>query len=143
MNHKFMAILHKEEDMFVADCPEVGTVSQGYTRKEAIANLKEATEAYLEVWPKETIFNSHYAEINMKKETDFKLLEKEIKKLDYPTPESLWKVVKRKVSLSDFDRMLGYLLRTHHILINRGAIVWTWNPQLADRIFLNRELLIK
>ncbi|MGQ9534882.1 MAG: type II toxin-antitoxin system HicB family antitoxin [bacterium] len=33
--------------MHVAECPEVGTVSQGYTIEEAIANLKEATELYL------------------------------------------------------------------------------------------------
>ncbi len=42
------AVLHKEDDLYVAECPEVGTVSQGYTIEEAIANLKEATELYLE-----------------------------------------------------------------------------------------------
>jgi len=45
------AVLHKEEDMYVADCPEVGTVSQGVTVEEALANLKEATELYLEEFP--------------------------------------------------------------------------------------------
>lgn len=44
----FTAVLHKEEDLYIAECPEVGTVSQGYTVEEAIANLKEATELYLE-----------------------------------------------------------------------------------------------
>ena len=44
----FTAVLHKEEDLYVAECPEVGTVSQGYTIEEALANLKEATELYLE-----------------------------------------------------------------------------------------------
>jgi predicted RNase H-like HicB family nuclease len=38
----------KEEDLYVAECPEVSTVSQGYTVEEAVANLKEATELYLE-----------------------------------------------------------------------------------------------
>ena len=47
----FTAVLHKEEDMYVAECPEVGTVSQGFTVEEAIANLKEATELYLEEFP--------------------------------------------------------------------------------------------
>ncbi|MDF2955274.1 type II toxin-antitoxin system HicB family antitoxin [Candidatus Alkanophaga liquidiphilum] len=42
------AIIRKEEDMYVAECPEVGTVSQGKTVEEAIQNLKEATELYLE-----------------------------------------------------------------------------------------------
>jgi predicted RNase H-like HicB family nuclease len=41
----------KEEDLYVAECPEVGTVSQGYTVEEALANLKEATELYLEEFP--------------------------------------------------------------------------------------------
>jgi predicted RNase H-like HicB family nuclease len=47
----FTAVLHKEDDIYVAECPEVGTVSQGYTIDEAIANLKEATELYLEEFP--------------------------------------------------------------------------------------------
>ncbi len=42
------AILYKEEDLYVAECPEVGTVSQGATIEEAVNNLKEATELYLE-----------------------------------------------------------------------------------------------
>ncbi|MFH1126889.1 MAG: type II toxin-antitoxin system HicB family antitoxin [archaeon] len=47
----FTAILEKEEDMYVARCPEVGTVSQGNTIEEALRNLKEATELYLEEFP--------------------------------------------------------------------------------------------
>jgi predicted RNase H-like HicB family nuclease len=42
------AVIHKEEDLYVAECPEIGTVSQGKSVDEAIANLKEATELYLE-----------------------------------------------------------------------------------------------
>ena len=49
----FTAILHKEEDVYVAECPEVGTVSQGRTVEEAVANLKEATELYLEEFPQD------------------------------------------------------------------------------------------
>ncbi len=45
------AIVHKEEDMYVARCPEIGTVSQGKTIEEAVNNLKEATEVYLEEFP--------------------------------------------------------------------------------------------
>jgi predicted RNase H-like HicB family nuclease len=47
----FMAVLHREQDLYVAECPEVGTVSQGHTIEEAIANLREATELYLEEFP--------------------------------------------------------------------------------------------
>ena len=45
------AVLHKEEDMYVAECPEVGTVSQGGSVEEALASLREATELYLEEFP--------------------------------------------------------------------------------------------
>jgi len=47
----FTAIVHKEEDLYVAECPEVGTASQGETIEEAIVNLQEATELYLEEFP--------------------------------------------------------------------------------------------
>ncbi|MBL7182921.1 MAG: type II toxin-antitoxin system HicB family antitoxin [Anaerolineae bacterium] len=47
----FTAVVRKEEDIYVAECPEVGTISQGYTIEEAVANLKEATELYLEEFP--------------------------------------------------------------------------------------------
>ncbi|WP_414551239.1 type II toxin-antitoxin system HicB family antitoxin [Anabaena sp. CCY 0017] len=48
MNRTFTATVYWEEDVYVAECPEVGTASQGETIEEAIANLKEATELYLE-----------------------------------------------------------------------------------------------
>ncbi len=49
----FTAVLCKDEDMYVAECPEVGTVSQGVTIEEAIANLREATSLYLLEFPAE------------------------------------------------------------------------------------------
>jgi len=52
------AVLHKEEDMWVAECPETGTVSQGKTLEEAIDNLREATELYLEEFPLEDVRKS-------------------------------------------------------------------------------------
>lgn len=45
------AVIHKEEDLYVAECPEVGTVSQGCSIEDAVKNLKEATELYLEEFP--------------------------------------------------------------------------------------------
>jgi len=41
----------QEENMYVAECTEVGTVSQGKTIEEAIDSLREATELYLEEFP--------------------------------------------------------------------------------------------
>ena len=53
----FSAVIHKEEDMYIAECPEVGTVSQGKTVDEALDNLKEATELYIsEFKPKSKSF---------------------------------------------------------------------------------------
>ncbi len=51
ISRTFTAVLYWEEDVYVAECPEVGTASQGETIEEAIANLKEATELYLEEFP--------------------------------------------------------------------------------------------
>ena len=45
------AAIRKKEDMYIAECLEVGTVSQGPTIEEATRNLKEATELYLEEFP--------------------------------------------------------------------------------------------
>lgn len=47
----FTAIIHKEGDIYVAECPEVGTASQGYSIEEAMKNIQEATELYLEEFP--------------------------------------------------------------------------------------------
>jgi len=45
----FTAIIRKGEKQFVALCPELDVVSQGYTVEEALKNLKEAVELYKEV----------------------------------------------------------------------------------------------
>jgi predicted RNase H-like HicB family nuclease len=37
--------------MYIAECPEVGTVDQGETIKQTIAGLKEATQIYLKEFP--------------------------------------------------------------------------------------------
>jgi len=47
----FTAVIHREEGLYVATCPELGTVSQGDSIENALANLKEATELYLEEFP--------------------------------------------------------------------------------------------
>jgi predicted RNase H-like HicB family nuclease len=48
MRHKFTAILEREDDGFVALCPELDIASQGQTIDEARANLQEAIELFLE-----------------------------------------------------------------------------------------------
>jgi len=51
MEQTFSVVVHKEKKIYVAECPEVGTFSQGKSIEEAIKNLKEATELYLEEFP--------------------------------------------------------------------------------------------
>lgn len=64
----FTAVVYKDSNLYVAECPEVGTASQGTTNEEAITNLKEATELYLEEFllvdggrPLLTTFEATYA----------------------------------------------------------------------------------
>ena len=47
------AIIHKEEERFVAECPDVGTASQAKSVEEALANLQEATKIYLDEFPQQ------------------------------------------------------------------------------------------
>ncbi|MCI5142389.1 MAG: type II toxin-antitoxin system HicB family antitoxin [Candidatus Electrothrix sp. ATG1] len=49
----FAAVVYKEDRFYVAHCPETGTASQGETIEEAVNNLREATELYLEEFPVE------------------------------------------------------------------------------------------
>ncbi len=45
---RLSAVIKKEGKWFVAWCPELDIASQGKTKKEAISNLREAIELYLE-----------------------------------------------------------------------------------------------
>lgn len=42
------SLIKKGEKQYVAVCPEVDIVSQGYTIEEALKNLKEAVDLYVE-----------------------------------------------------------------------------------------------
>jgi predicted RNase H-like HicB family nuclease len=44
-------LTHAEEGGYVAFNPETGTTTQGDTLDEALANLREAVELYLEEFP--------------------------------------------------------------------------------------------
>ena len=46
-------LIPAEEGGFVAFNPETGTTTQGETVAEAVCNLREATELYLEEFPME------------------------------------------------------------------------------------------
>jgi len=44
----FSAVIWEEEGQYVSRCPELGVASAGNTPKEALENLREAVELYLE-----------------------------------------------------------------------------------------------
>jgi predicted RNase H-like HicB family nuclease len=48
MSRRFTAIIEREDDGYVATCPELDVASQGGTVAEARANLSEAVELFLE-----------------------------------------------------------------------------------------------
>jgi len=47
---KYRVIIEQDEDgIFIAECPSLpGCISQGKTRKEALANIQDAIKGYLE-----------------------------------------------------------------------------------------------
>jgi predicted RNase H-like HicB family nuclease len=55
VNHKkFTVILREDSEGVSAQVVELpGCISEGKTKKEAIANIKEAIEGYLEAFPEE------------------------------------------------------------------------------------------
>ncbi len=56
MIRKACVVIEKDEHGFYAWCPELkGCQSQGATLEDAIANIKEAIELYLETLPEDEI----------------------------------------------------------------------------------------
>ena len=47
------AVIYPDDQtsLLVSECPELGVASQGTTEQEALANLREAVELYLEAFP--------------------------------------------------------------------------------------------
>jgi len=62
---KFTIILREEpEGGYSAQCIELpGAISQGENRKEALANIREAIEGYLEAFPEERNQLKHKQEL--------------------------------------------------------------------------------
>ena len=55
MTRQFTAVIEREDEGFVALCPELDVASQGDTIAEARANLQEALELFLETASPEEI----------------------------------------------------------------------------------------
>ena len=56
------AIIHKEENSYVALCPELDIASQGATIEESKNNLKEAVELFFECASEKEINQRYYGE---------------------------------------------------------------------------------
>jgi len=63
MFKQLTAIIEKEDDGYVALCPEVDVASQGDTVGEARANLKEALELFFEMASPEEINSRLHDEV--------------------------------------------------------------------------------
>ena len=63
MNYRVSVIIEREDNWFVAFCPELEVASQGKTVEEAKNNLKEAIELYLK--------HADPSEIDLPKEPPF------------------------------------------------------------------------
>jgi predicted RNase H-like HicB family nuclease len=50
MTYRFSALITKEDDWYVARCPELSVTSQGKDIESARATLPEAVELYIETW---------------------------------------------------------------------------------------------
>lgn len=57
------AIIEREDDMFVALCPQLDIASQGETIEAARANLQEALDLFFEAASAEEIKNRLHAEV--------------------------------------------------------------------------------
>jgi predicted RNase H-like HicB family nuclease len=55
MRHVLTAIIEREDDGYVALCPQLDIASQGTTVDEARANLQEALELFFESAPEDEV----------------------------------------------------------------------------------------
>jgi predicted RNase H-like HicB family nuclease len=53
--HKYSAVLTAEAAGYVSLCPELDIASQGETEQEALRNLEEAVDLFMEVAPEEEV----------------------------------------------------------------------------------------
>ena len=63
MNYQLTAIIEREDDGYVALCPELDIASQGETIEEARKNLQEALELFFESAPQEEIQKRLHGEV--------------------------------------------------------------------------------
>lgn len=60
---QFTAIIEREENQYVALCPELDIASQGDTVEEARTNLKEALELFFETASRQEVRDRLHSEV--------------------------------------------------------------------------------
>ena len=61
--HGYTANVEKEDDVYVALCPELDVASQGASIEQATTNLKEAVELFLECADPQEIARRQHGEV--------------------------------------------------------------------------------
>ncbi len=60
---KYTGVIQEEDGGFVSLCPELDIASQGDTVEEALRNLKEAVELFLECAPAEEVVRREHQSV--------------------------------------------------------------------------------
>ena len=60
---QFTAVIEREDDSYVAFCPELDIASQGESVEEARQNLKEAIELFFETASKQEVLERLHEEV--------------------------------------------------------------------------------
>jgi predicted RNase H-like HicB family nuclease len=60
---KYTAVINEEDGGYVSLCPELDIASQGDTVEEALRNLKEAVEMFLECAPADEVLRREHQNV--------------------------------------------------------------------------------
>jgi hypothetical protein len=62
---------------------------------------------------------------------------------EYPSKRQLWLSLKRKVMYQTFLVVIDYLEHCQKIVMNRGKIIWIWNPELVKKYMSKPHLIAR
>lgn len=62
---------------------------------------------------------------------------------DYPSKTKLWKSLPKKIMWSTLNSILDYLEYSGKIVINKGEIVWIWDPEGVRKLLKNKDLIVR
>ena len=59
---------------------------------------------------------------------------------DYPTKSQLWKSLPKKTMYQTFSLILDYLEHSRKIVIEKGQIIWVWDPAIVEKYMKRKDL---